>query len=211
MPAELSGLSQDRRHENFQMTNPTSKQRLSDAELADLIRLVVPCRSRDAFIELQERRAVETTGWLGVEKLAEQRNAAYRALESIKRHATPPHADLRGVCEGIVRLVDKALGSSSVEPTPRQSVSEFIQEVRDNPEWPAVKATGRPLTESERDAMGRALERSQTVVDDGSVKASEDLVPRDSQGHAIGHPKDCRINNGMDMTCNCGAESESAP
>lgn len=39
-------------------------------------------------------------------------------------------------------------------------------------------------------------------------KASEDLVPRDSHGHAIGHPKDCRINNGMDMTCNCGAESE---
>jgi hypothetical protein len=71
-------------------------------------------------------------------------------------------------CKCIVARANKAVGSP-VEPTPRQSVSEFIQEVRDNPEWPAVKATGRPLTEPERDAMGRALERSQTVVDDGSV------------------------------------------
>lgn len=36
------------------------------------------------------------------------------------------------------------------------------------------------------------------------------VIPRDSSGHAIGHPKDCRINNGFDMTCDCGAESEHA-
>jgi hypothetical protein len=29
---------------------------------------------------------------------------------------------------------------------------------------------------------------------------------KDATGHVIGHPSNCRVNNGMDMSCSCGIE-----